>query len=57
MSQFYVGEVVALQSGGVEMTVTDVRPYGIVTTVWTDDFGQPHEIHLPSECLFDQQEV
>jgi uncharacterized protein YodC (DUF2158 family) len=31
---FRVGEVVMLRSGGPEMTVTDVRPDGIIMVAW-----------------------
>ena len=52
MPEFKTGDVVLLQSGGHEMTVTEVRSDAMLTAAWLDDAGVPHEIQQPSACFF-----
>ena len=47
-----IGDVVQLNSGGAEMTVTEVRSDGELTLVWTDNAGVPNSISVASMCVF-----
>ena len=52
MNEFNVGDVVSLQSGGAEMTVTSVRADGVITTMWTDANGVPQNMAAQAVCFF-----
>ena len=52
MHEFEKGNVVQLQSGGVMMTVTDIRSDGVLSCAWTDDQGMPQKISEYYLCFF-----
>ncbi|CAJ0561823.1 TPA: DUF2158 domain-containing protein [Proteus mirabilis] len=50
MSNFNIGDVVVLKSGGPKMTVSEVRNDNYVTCVWFED-KQTHTQAFVSETL------
>lgn len=52
MNDFKVGDVVSLQSGGFEMTVTEIRSDGVITTAWNDTKGGLQTLSVGCACLF-----
>ena len=52
MNAFNVGDVVALTSGGNEMTVTEIRFDGVVKTAWTDSEGGLQTLQAEGACFF-----
>ena len=52
MDDFNLGDVVALHSGGAEMTVTEIRSDGVVKTAWTDSEGGLQTLSAAGVCFF-----
>ena len=49
---FAVGDVVSLNSGGVEMTITAMRKDGVLECRWIDDAGHDQVIQASCVCFF-----